>query len=140
MLTLLLFKAQGPKDLCKLSKPYHIRIHWIALAENSQMSTLVPGFQTLFRFFCVGQIRHQQHIRPKKKLFVSCNPTLTSFYSKNPYPKVFSALPTPNQHQTCIKHKFLTKEIMQKKIFFTNQPTLIFFRPLQETDYILFLA
>ena len=31
-----------------------------------------------------------------KRLFVSCNPTLTSFYSKNPYPKVFSALSTSN--------------------------------------------
>ena len=54
------------------------------------------------------------YIWPKKK-FVSCNPTLTSFIQKNRNPKVFSALPTPNQRKTCIKHTFLTKEIMQKK-------------------------
>ena len=80
-------------------------------------------------------------ISPKKKLFVSCNPTLTSFYSKkNPYPKVFIALPTPNQHETCIKHTFLTKKIMKKKNLFTNLPTLFFFGPLQETNSYSFLG
>ena len=82
------------------------------------------------------------HLRPKKKLFVSCNPypNKTSFYSKKPYPKVFSALPTPNQRKTCIKHTFLTKKIMQKKYFlltflpdfFSNRyrkQTISFFRP-----------
>ena len=60
----------------------------------------------------------QQLLGLKKKLFVSCNPTLTSFYQKNPYPKVFSAL---------IKHSFLTKEIMQKKCFY--RPTYPYFFP-----------
>ena len=54
-----------------------------------------------------------------QKLLVSCNPSLTSFYSKNPYPKVFSPLPTPNQRKTCIKHTFLPKRII-KKMFFSN--------------------
>ena len=31
--------------------PIHVGIHWIALKEYSQMSTLVPGFQSFFRFF-----------------------------------------------------------------------------------------
>ena len=63
-------------------------------------------------------------------MFVSCNPTLTSFIQKNPYPKVFSALPTPNQRKTCIKHTFLNKKIMQKKFIYP-----IFFGPLQETCF-----
>ena len=55
---LLSSKAQGRKVLGKLSKPYHVGIHLIALAEHSQMSTHVPGFQSFFRFFasfCIGQ-------------------------------------------------------------------------------------
>ena len=35
----------------KHSKPCHVGIHWIALAECSQMSTHVPGFQSFSRFF-----------------------------------------------------------------------------------------
>ena len=50
MLTLLLSKAQGRKDIWKPSKLYHIGIHWIALAEHSQMSTHLPGFQSFSRF------------------------------------------------------------------------------------------
>ena len=50
-LQLLLLRAQGPKDLCKPSKPCLVGIHWIALTEYSQMSTHVPGFQSLFSLF-----------------------------------------------------------------------------------------
>ena len=72
----------------------------------------------------------------KKMLFVSCNPTPTSFsIKKNRYPKVFSALPNPNQRKTCIKHTFLTKKIMPKKCF-TDLSTLFLFRLLQETSNI----
>ena len=42
----------------------HVGIHWIALAEYFQMSTHLPGFQSLFRFYvsyCIGQISHHQH-------------------------------------------------------------------------------
>ena len=42
----------------KLSKPGHLGIHWIALTENSQMTTYVPGFHSFLRFFasfCIGQ-------------------------------------------------------------------------------------
>ena len=49
MLMLLSSKAQGCKDW--LSKTCHVGIHWKALAEYSQMSTHVPGFQSFFRFF-----------------------------------------------------------------------------------------
>ena len=51
-LRLLLFKAKGPKDFWKSSKPCHVGIHWIALAECSQLSTHVPGFQ-FFPGFCI---------------------------------------------------------------------------------------
>ena len=45
-------------------KPYHVGMHWIALAEYSHMSTRVPRFQLFYSFFaafCIGQISHQQH-------------------------------------------------------------------------------
>ena len=63
MLELFLSKAQGCKDFLKPSEPYHVGIHWIALAEYFQMCTHLPGFQSFFRFFasfCIGQISHQQ--------------------------------------------------------------------------------
>ena len=41
MLRLLLSKAQECKDFWKSSKLSHVGIHWIALAEYSQMSTRV---------------------------------------------------------------------------------------------------
>ena len=66
MLRLLSTKAQGCKSFWKPSKPCHDGIHWKALAEYSQMSTHVTGFQS-FSFlgfshhFVLGQISHQQH-------------------------------------------------------------------------------
>ena len=57
VLRLLSSKAQGCKDFWKPSKPCHVGTHWIALAEFSQMSTHLPGFQWFFRFFalfCIG--------------------------------------------------------------------------------------
>ena len=54
--------------------------------------------------------------RPKKS--VSCNPTLTSFYSQKSLPLSFSALPTPNQHT------FLNKKIIQT--IFTDVLALYF--------------
>ena len=50
MLKLLSSKAQGCKGLWKTSKPCHVGIHSIALAEYSQMNTHMPGFQSFFRF------------------------------------------------------------------------------------------
>ena len=64
ILRLLSSKVQGRKDFWKPSKPCHVGIHWKALAECSQMSTHLPGFQSflrLFASFCIDQIRHQQH-------------------------------------------------------------------------------
>ena len=50
----LLAKAQGHKDFVeKTSKPCHVGIHRIALAEYSQMSTCVPGVQSYFKVFCI---------------------------------------------------------------------------------------
>ena len=45
MLRLLSFKAQGCNDFWKPSKPCHVGIHWIALADYSQIRTLVLRFQ-----------------------------------------------------------------------------------------------
>ena len=64
MLRLLSPNAQERKDFWKPSKPCHVGIHWKALAEYSQMSTHMPGFQWFFRIFalfCIGQLSHQQH-------------------------------------------------------------------------------
>ena len=64
MLRLLLSKAHGCKAFCRPPKPCHAGIHWYALAEYSQMSTNVLGFQSFLRFFASfynGQISHQQH-------------------------------------------------------------------------------
>ena len=64
MLSLLLSKAQECKNLRKTSKPCHIGIHLKALAEYSQLSTHVPGFQSFIKFFAsfyIMQISHQQH-------------------------------------------------------------------------------
>ena len=46
-------QRQRRKDFQKPSKPYHVGIHWIALAEYSQMSTNMPVFQSCFSFFCI---------------------------------------------------------------------------------------
>ena len=64
MLGLLSSKAQESKVFLKPPKPCCVGIHWIALAEYSQMSTHLPGFQAFFRVFasfCIAQISHQQH-------------------------------------------------------------------------------
>ena len=45
-------------------KPCHVGIHWRALAEYSQMSTHLPGFQSFFRLFasfCDAKMSHIQH-------------------------------------------------------------------------------
>ena len=44
-------QSQGRKDFWKPSKPCHVGIYLIALAEYTQMSTNVPGFQSFFSFF-----------------------------------------------------------------------------------------
>ena len=56
MLRLLSSKEQENKDFSKSSKPCHVGIHCEALAEYSQMSTHLPGFQSFIRFF--GKISH----------------------------------------------------------------------------------
>ena len=50
MRKLLSAKAKGCKDLQKPSKSCHIGIHWIALAEYSQMSTHLPGLSDFSGF------------------------------------------------------------------------------------------
>ena len=57
-------KADGCKDFWKPSKPCHVGIHGIALAEHSQVNTHEPGFQSFFRLsasFCIDQISGQPH-------------------------------------------------------------------------------
>ena len=56
MLRLLSSKAKGRKDVWKPSKPYHVGIHWIALAEYFQMSTHVPEFWSFFKFFASSKL------------------------------------------------------------------------------------
>ena len=72
-------------------------------------------------------------IRPKK-MSVSCNPTLTSFYLKKSPPKALSALPTPNQPKTCIKHTFFSNKKIEKEKKNTDLPTLYSGGRLQERN------
>ena len=86
-------------------------------------------------------------IRPKKSLFPVTLPYQV-FIPKNPYPS-FSALTTPNQRKTYIKHTFLTQKIMQfffilpsyLPFFFSDRyrkQTISFFRPnITAKKYIL---
>ena len=70
-------------------------------------------------------------IRPKKSCLFPVTLPYQFFIQKNSYPNFFSALPTPKQHKTRIKHTFLTKKIIpppQKKKKITDLPTLFLFR------------
>ena len=49
LLRLLSSQGQRCKHFWKQSKPCHVDIHWIALAECSRMSTHMPGLQSFFR-------------------------------------------------------------------------------------------
>ena len=60
MLRLLSPKAQGREDFWKPSKPFHVGIHWLTLAEYSQICQGFIHFQ-VFASFYNGQISHQQH-------------------------------------------------------------------------------
>ena len=51
ILRLLLSKAEGRQGFWKASKPCHVGIHCIALAEHSQMSTHLPVFPVIFKVF-----------------------------------------------------------------------------------------
>ena len=77
--------------------------------------------------------------RPKK---ISCLFPVTLpyqvFIQKNPYPKVFSTLQTPNQRKTCIKDTFLTKKIKEKKKLPTYLP--YFFWTVTGNKQFLFLG
>ena len=50
------YEGQGFKIFFKSPRPCHVGIFLIALAEYSQMSTHVPGFQLFFRFFALFYI------------------------------------------------------------------------------------
>ena len=71
-------KAQKLKDFLNLSKPCHVGIHWKALAEYSQMSTMCQGFSSFsgfFNHFVLAKLSTQQHEGlhfPIKGLYV-CN-------------------------------------------------------------------
>ena len=90
---------------------------------------IIEGALLTAVWFSIGR---ETSIRPKKRCLFPVTLPLQVFIQKNPYPKVFSALPTPNQRKTCIKHTFLTKK------YFTDLPTLFFFRLLQETNNFFF--
>ena len=46
-----LVQSTRTHDFRKPSKPCHVGIHWIVLAEYSQIGSHVPGFQSIFSFF-----------------------------------------------------------------------------------------
>ena len=46
--TTFVHQAQGSKHFSKSSKPCHVGIHWIALAEYYLMSTMCQGFSNFF--------------------------------------------------------------------------------------------
>ena len=70
----------------------------------------------------------------KKKLFVSCNPPLTSFYSKKSLPLSFSC--PPNSQSTQNMHK---TRIFDQKIFFYWPTYPFFFRNVTGNKQFLFL-
>ena len=53
MLRLLSSKGQGQKYFEKSSKPCHVGIYWITIAEYSDMSAHLPGFPSFSSFFCI---------------------------------------------------------------------------------------
>ena len=70
-------------------------------------------------------------------MFISCKPTLTSFYSKNPYPRFLCTLPTSNQHKTCMNQipKIIIIIIIPKDFYLPTYPT--FFGLFPETNNFL---
>ena len=66
MLRLLSLKAHGCEDTWKPFEPCHVGIHWIALAEYSQMSINMPGFHSV-------QHNHLPHCKLQWNLAKSCN-------------------------------------------------------------------
>ena len=67
------FKKHKDAEIFEIHlNPVILAFNWIALAEHFQMSTHVPGFQSLFLFFasfCIGQISHQQQYLGFLRLF-----------------------------------------------------------------------
>ena len=71
----------------------------IGCKQVISVDLLLVTQQDLVASYSCGYLSKMSCIRPKKKLFVSCNPTLQVF-KIFPYLKVFSALPT----LTNVKH------------------------------------
>ena len=61
----------------KTSKPCQVGIHKIALTENSQMGTHVPGFQSFFIVLASFSIGYQQHLRVHPSMPIAPKNTLT---------------------------------------------------------------
>ena len=76
------------------------------------------------------------------EMFVSCNPTLTSFYSKKSLLLSFFALPTPNQRKTCMhKIHIFDQKNNPKNIFLpTYLPYFILDRYRKQTISFLGLS
>ena len=66
----------------------------------------------------------------RAKKVVSCNLTLMSVLRKKSYSKVFSTLPTPNWHETCMNPTYFKN----KTQFFYLPIFPIFFGLSQETN------
>ena len=80
MMRLLSSKAQERNDFWKPFKPYHVGIDCIALAEYSQMSTHVPGFQSFFQEPIVSTPKNIQILHSAQLVFN--NPIKYGDYNK----------------------------------------------------------
>ena len=94
MLRLFLSKAQRCKYFWKPSKPCHFGTHWKALAEYSQMSTHLPGFQSFFSFLhhFVSTKIATSSVRVKKEAIRMTTIKLSKVCSGNRYPIKVSQL------------------------------------------------
>ena len=79
-MTLCSSKAQGCKYFWKPFKPCHIGIHRKALAEYTQMSTHMPGFQSIYRFYSVKlatsciRVNYTSDINLLKRFYLQLHP------------------------------------------------------------------
>ena len=99
-----------------------LSLHHFVLAKLTTTSIRVKTrkmklIMTLSSIWCV-------YIYKAQKKFVSCNLTLTSFYSKKPYRKFFSPSKLPINVNMHITHIFDQKN--NQKFIFTDLPTLFF--------------
>ena len=88
-----------------------------------------------------GDLYTQLAIRPKRSCGFPVPYPINKFLLKKiPTRKFFSALPTPNQRKTCIKHSFLTKKIVQFLKILPTYPYPIFVGTVTGKQTFFFLS